>query len=381
MPNKTKVPISNIVLKSLFKRNTETQKICHINACSLYPKIAYVREIFDNSNIHIICVSETWLNSSHTNAMVKITNYNITRKDRTRDDKKRGGGVAIYVRNGLEFSIAGKSGPDDTLEYLIARISTSNGSSVEVGCVYNPPDTAKDFHKLGAALSNIKSSDIILLGDFNLNHLPSEKSSGPVLRFDELLSQYGCKVINSLMTHYPPNARPSCIDLIITNNRGRIIMNDQVDIPGISHHDLLAMSYAVPIVEAPPAIKYFRDYKSIDIPQLTTSIVSLNWMDIYTYADPDEQLRIFNNLVLHLLDTHVPQKLLKTNVRPARNKQLAHARLDRDLAHKKWRRSRLPADWEAFKTLNNKAKEIATITLHKQYNTSFAPSLSCSEQH
>lgn len=123
----------------------------------------------------------------------------------------------------------------------------------------------------------------------------------------------------------------------------------------------------------------FIDYKNIDIAQLTASITSLPWNQIYSLANPNDQIDLFNTLVLHLLDTHVPMKPLKTIEKPQRNKQLARARLDRDLAHKKWRRSKNPLDWEAFTSLNNKAIKIEKTDLYEKYSTRFAPSLSTSD--
>lgn len=201
MSTNQRSPLSNIVLKTIFKQNHNTLNVCHFNACSIYPKIDYIREILSNTNIHVICVTETWLNASHTNQMVKIPNYNIIRNDRDSANKKRGGGVAIYIRNDMQFSIAGKSGQNHPLEYIIARISAGT-NTIEVGCAYNPPDSAKEFEHLREALSLFKSNNALLMGDFNLNHSDSEKSNEPVMRFSELLSEYNCKVINNEMTQW-----------------------------------------------------------------------------------------------------------------------------------------------------------------------------------
>ena len=49
------------------------------------------------SGIHIIAITETWLDKKIEDAEVDIPGYKIYRKDRDAD----GGGVAVYVRNDL----------------------------------------------------------------------------------------------------------------------------------------------------------------------------------------------------------------------------------------------------------------------------------------
>jgi hypothetical protein len=53
------------------------------------------------SKAAILAVTETWLDSSIGDGEVTIENYSIVRFDRTR----HGGGVCVYVRNGLNFNV------------------------------------------------------------------------------------------------------------------------------------------------------------------------------------------------------------------------------------------------------------------------------------
>lgn len=71
--------------------------IGHINAQSL-ACISHFDEIYkilnDNKNLHILVISETWLNITHTLKKYKIPGYKLIRSDRTRSS---GGGVT-YVK-------------------------------------------------------------------------------------------------------------------------------------------------------------------------------------------------------------------------------------------------------------------------------------------
>jgi hypothetical protein len=55
-------------------------------------------------NIAIAIISESWFTHQHTDQLVEIEGYTLTRKDRV---KKKGGGVCMYVRDDIDcFNIS-----------------------------------------------------------------------------------------------------------------------------------------------------------------------------------------------------------------------------------------------------------------------------------
>lgn len=161
------------------KRNLN---VCYLNTCSLFPKMSHIRRIIERTNLHVICVSETWLNKSHTDKMVQLDNCNIIRNDRDRTDKVRGGGVALYVRKDLSYAIAHASTKNDKIEYIFVDIS-SKRESLRIGCVYKPPDVTNNFDKISKVLNTPIASDLIICGDFNINTMIE---STQVMEFTEL---------------------------------------------------------------------------------------------------------------------------------------------------------------------------------------------------
>jgi len=101
-----------------------------------------------------------------------IPGYNIFRRDRP---KRRGGGVAIYIRDGIEAFVCKElNTSDNRFELFWIRISFLNRPIV-VGALYNPPkpvyQSCKLIEQLDRVLTNIlESSDnslVLLAGDFN----------------------------------------------------------------------------------------------------------------------------------------------------------------------------------------------------------------------
>ena len=65
-----------------------------LNIVSLPKKIDEIRFSMSNQNIDLIAFSETRLDSTISDGMIKIPKYDLIRKDRSRN----GSGVCIYSR-------------------------------------------------------------------------------------------------------------------------------------------------------------------------------------------------------------------------------------------------------------------------------------------
>ena len=76
-------------------------KIIHQNVQSLRSKINELRLLCTSlqNGIHILTLSETWLNESILDSEISIPDYNLFRLDRG----ENGGAVAVYARKELSF--------------------------------------------------------------------------------------------------------------------------------------------------------------------------------------------------------------------------------------------------------------------------------------
>ena len=72
----------------------------HLNCNSLLSKIDEIREFVLHNKPHVICFSETKLDSTVTGSEVLIDGYSSIRRDRNR----HGGGVACYVNNSIHYN-------------------------------------------------------------------------------------------------------------------------------------------------------------------------------------------------------------------------------------------------------------------------------------
>jgi len=86
-------------------------KIVHLNAQSLLKKIDEFRFLFTQSNVDVICVSETWFVHDLCDSSIVCEGFSVYRSDRT----GHAGGVAIYVNVKLKCKGVLKQPSDSTM--------------------------------------------------------------------------------------------------------------------------------------------------------------------------------------------------------------------------------------------------------------------------
>ena len=139
----TKHPCKDISPVEQFMENNRLNNssyILHLNSRSLLSVIDQLRILFDESKPLIIAISETWLNSTVADLEVDINGYKIERLDRT----SRGGGVAIYFRDGCKFKRRADL-EDPNIEAICVELKIGKVCYI-LACVYRAPKTSFFFH-------------------------------------------------------------------------------------------------------------------------------------------------------------------------------------------------------------------------------------------
>lgn len=262
------VCIPNVLLKTFF-RSKVGLNICHVNAGSIRPKIDQFRDVFEDSEVHVIIAGETWFKSYVTNRSVEVSGYELLRNDRS---LRRSGGVAVYVKKGITAKVILKSQSLKT-EYVFFEIIFPS-SKILIGAVYKAPDV-DEISDLDLVLSELSGDyeDVILAGDFNQNLLFSSKGQCPDCvrikcsncRFFDLICKYSMRTVGDSPTHYPPdpNCNPSQIEYFLVNNFRKVMFYNQVS-TGLSAHDVLAMAYACEIGGEDVETKIVRKLDRVD---------------------------------------------------------------------------------------------------------------------
>ena len=161
-------------------KSTRGLKIAHLNIRSLRNKTDALRlEGIDNKTIDILTLSETWLSDSISDTEIELPGFACVRLDRT-GVKKGYGGVAIYIREGLSFRLR-----DDIdtggHECLWIELIRDICKPTIICCAYRAPDVDLEgfIPSLQSSVPeiNFEKSDVILLGDLNVNTMPNSGQS------------------------------------------------------------------------------------------------------------------------------------------------------------------------------------------------------------
>lgn len=127
----------NVTLDSHFSDCVKNFNVVHINAQSIPAHFPDLLASFDSRNLHAILVSESWLKPSLPSTSYSLPGFRLIRNDRV---GKGGGGVAIYLRSHIPFSIVGSSPQPplpDAAEHLLLEITLSHKKTL-LGVFYCP---------------------------------------------------------------------------------------------------------------------------------------------------------------------------------------------------------------------------------------------------
>lgn len=249
----------SVMLKILCSQRSGL-KIVHFNARSLNGlKLDYVKDVFNNSNIDLICVSESWFKQNVDEKHYEINGYNLYHNSRT---NRKGGGVAIYCKNNIKSKLVNKSADSD-VEFINIEVY-DHMTKILVSCVYNPHRSIcleqffSDFNQRA-----IDYDFFVTCGDFNVNILNKDKIKDD---FCDLVSLAGLSFVNREQpTRFSPNCCPSLIDCMLVSDESLIMLFDQISF--VSDHDLLFCTLNVNFHKSvSPSLVTFRDYSSIDYP-------------------------------------------------------------------------------------------------------------------
>ncbi|GAB0208330.1 mitochondrial enolase superfamily member 1 [Grus japonensis] len=140
-------------------------KCVYTNAHSLGNKQEELEAIVRQGSYGLVAITETWWDDSHdwSAAMDAYTLFRTERQGR------RGGGVALYVRDC--FDCIELDDCDDKVECLWVRMrGKANKADILLGVCYRPPNQDEEadeaFYKRLAEVSQLLA--LVLMGDFNL---------------------------------------------------------------------------------------------------------------------------------------------------------------------------------------------------------------------
>ncbi|XP_055628243.1 uncharacterized protein LOC129769796 [Toxorhynchites rutilus septentrionalis] len=370
--------IPGTVMKSALIKNKLS--VCCVNCQSICAralcKIEELRLIVKISNVDILCVSETWLNENIDNSIISIDGYNIVRHDRV---GLLGGGVLIYIKNGITCNLIMKSNNQfrvTNTEFITIEVLLEN-EKILLTALYNPPEIEcnESLEHLLLTYGSLYNF-IYFLGDFNTNLLVNSPKSD---RLRNVLSTHSVQCLGSEPTFFHRNGA-SLLDLILTNDASKVLRFNQIEVPVLSNHDLVFASLDFNHNLCPRNIQ-FREYNAIQFDSLIDVFHSAEWSYFYNTYNSNQKLEFFNNLLTDLHDMFVPIRTIysKKKVNPWFNSTISREIVNRDLLYKRWKHLKNPNALLDFKRARNKVNELIRSAKRNYFSARLNTSLQTKE--
>lgn len=350
--------------------------ICHINAGSLRSKYTILRQMFSNSRMDVVMVSESWLNSNVTTNLVAIPGFNLLRNDRK---DRMGGGVCMYVKENI-CSKTIYSSSLSPIEFLCVEAKNESEKYLLV-TVYSPPckfkeENIKELEDTLIRLSTVFSR-ILIGGDFNVNILGNNAATRLLYHLCDLV---GLEVVNKILpTCFQSDQNPSLIDMFLVKSRNQIVGHNQLGLTSDFNHDLIYCSLDFQIPRFSTKQIRYKAIQKTDLNNLQQNINDLGLNNIYNTASLDLKVSILSDIINDIYETYVPvvTKVLRTQNCPWFTPQIKMLIMERERFYKKFKR--IPSDFNrrqftyARNRVSNAIRNTKRAFFTKQLDTQLNP--------
>ncbi len=339
--------------------------ICYYNCRSLLPKIDCLRAVCASVCPAVVCLVETWLSSEILDSELYIPQYSLLRLDRNR----HGGGLSLFLHSSVTHSVvlSGPSGLEFVLVTLIRHHLTLN-----LGVFYRPPSSSTSiFDTLTDALLTINQSllsNLVILGDFNVNFTPS---SYMYAHLQEFMSTFSLSQLVTSPTRYTTSGVPSTIDLVLTSNSA--IVSQCSTIPELLNSDHLGLSVTLrqsqTICSEIPIKRKIWCYSSADFNRSCDLLRMIEWDEEFCTQNVSDCISTWTSLFLQVMEMSIPYRTSSVKrTLPWITREVLKAIQKRNMLFNKAKRSKLPADERKYKSQRNHTLSVLRQSKKKFFN-------------
>ena len=281
--------------------------LAHLNIRSLskhFDEFALMEPSYGLQDCGIICLTETWLNKSHFDSRFNIPHYEFIRRDR--QTNRRGGGLAIYMKESLDY-VQLKLPGSDVVESLAIRICTKQGPLVLI-LLYCPPDkTRAVMPYLETVFDELAlfSKKTVIIGDFNIDW---NKDTNLKRELYDFMTTNGFKQLVQTFSRVSAQSK-TVIDLLFSNSD--VVSSTGVCPCDISDHDIIKCKISMKQKPSPFNFIYKRDFSKFSDEIFFNEAKYLPFFKAEQIHCPNEAAAFLESLIAGLVNKHAPFKKIK----------------------------------------------------------------------
>ena len=323
--------------------------IGYININSYRYKYESLKDLVLPSNLDIFCVAETKLNASFPDAQFAFPNFRMFRKDKT----EHAGGLLAYIRSDIPCRGLSDIQGSDSFELLPIEITLSKHKWILIFSYKSPSLSKREFtNEISPVIDRlfVLYSNVMLIGDLNFD-MSSNTDDTPL--HDICLTYSMVNTINEPTFYHAGGS--SSIDVILTNQKGRLITSGTINTHLSDGHMLIYTVMRLSAPKQPPRTIVYRSFKTFREKDFIDDLSAAPLHVADTFNDPDDCYWMFNCMLTDILNSHAPlkQKTVRSKHTPFMNSRLKKAVMNK---HRLWRRyKKYPSrkTWEQYRLQRN----------------------------
>lgn len=265
--------------------------------------------INSNHEFDLLSFTESWLDNK-LESLVHFNGYNSVYKHRC--PNKEGGGIALYIKEDIEFVLRHdlQLPVDKSHLYDCICIEVKNHTrNIIIFTIYRTP-SHNSTHELTSDLNSIldkakqENKDIVITGDLNIDLLKYTVHNPTTLFLDMLISNNQIPRITkpTRITHLSA----TLIDHVFTNidtNKSKVgtILTDITD----HYCNFISLNTKIESNTTPKYVTY-RKYDKTSINHFNSALSQVNWSCIIRNNNPDEAYDSFLSKFTALMNEHLP---------------------------------------------------------------------------
>ena len=275
-------------------------------------------------NYDLIVIVETQIDSTVDEDRLSLDGYMFL-KDKHPQNVKIGG-VGLYVRDSLPSK--NRSDLVTLPECIVREIHLNRKKYFSVVVYRSPSQNHSEFENFMTNFELLLSKmhaenpfSVIITGDFNCHSSQwwendIENNEGKL--FEIMTSDLGLHQLISEPTHLM-NESKSCIDLIFSDQPNLIIESGvHPSLHELCHHQIVYGKLSISNVTLPPHMRRIWYYDKADFVTIMKSIGMFHWQEhLDKITCPNEQVRLFNEILLNIYCTYIPNQVKTIKPREA----------------------------------------------------------------
>ena len=278
-----------------------------LNCQSIRGKTTYLKTIFEDHNIDVIVLQETWLNLGDKSiyAELRESDFKVSKLERI---GKKGGGLATLIRSTITKKVSNfYNYTFEGFDNIVTTIKVDK-KCYNIVNLYRPPSGSKAFFlkQFDKFLANImeKEGIWVIMGDFNLDLLSKDKIS---IDFLYILKKYNLyqKVQN-------PTRKTALLDLVIIqsfNCDKSEILQPVIVFPSDHAPVFLSFTLNTPLQINNYEKREIRNYNNLDQDLFESKILksTLKNQNIQD-MDINDLVHVYNTTIKDIIDQVCPAK-------------------------------------------------------------------------